>query len=133
VLGASDLFIGVNAVDYSGYPDCRPEFIQAFERLADLATRAGVEGRGFRIHAPLQHWSKKQIVEKGTELGVDFAQTVSCYSADDQGVRAVAAIPAGCAPKASSPPESLIRLDTPEIPTVRGAAGHSAMNSDGGS
>lgn len=85
VLGASDLFIGVNAVDYSGYPDCRPEFIQAFERLADLATRAGVEGRGFRIHAPLQHWSKKQIVEKGTELGVDFAQTVSCYSADDEG------------------------------------------------
>ncbi|TDU31961.1 preQ(0) biosynthesis protein QueC [Panacagrimonas perspica] len=85
VLGASDLFIGVNAVDYSGYPDCRPEFIQAFERLADLATRAGVEGRGFRIHAPLQYWSKKQIVEKGTELGVDFAQTVSCYSADDEG------------------------------------------------
>lgn len=85
VLGASDLFIGVNAVDYSGYPDCRPEFIEAFERLANLATREGVEGTGFRVHAPLQHWSKREIVLKGTELGVDFSQTVSCYSADERG------------------------------------------------
>ena len=85
VLGAADLFIGVNAVDYSGYPDCRPEFVEAFERLANLATKAGVEGGGFRVHAPLQHWSKSQIVLKGIELGVDFSQTVSCYSADEQG------------------------------------------------
>lgn len=85
VLGASDLFIGVNAVDYSGYPDCRPEFIEAFERLANLATREGVQGKGFRIHAPLQHWSKREIVLRGTQLGVDFAQTVSCYSADESG------------------------------------------------
>lgn len=85
VLGAADLFIGVNAVDYSGYPDCRPEFIAAFERLAQIATRAGVEGRGLRVHAPLQHMSKKQIVLKGTALGVDFSRTVSCYAADDEG------------------------------------------------
>lgn len=85
VLGASDLFIGVNAVDYSGYPDCRPEFIEAFERLATLATRAGVEGKPFRVHAPLLHLSKADIVRRGTELGVDFSQTVSCYSADAEG------------------------------------------------
>ena len=85
VLGAADLFIGVNAVDYSGYPDCRPEFIEAFERLANLATREGVEGKGFRVHAPLQHWSKREIVLRGTELGVDFSETVSCYSADEGG------------------------------------------------
>ncbi len=85
VLGAADLFIGVNAVDYSGYPDCRPEFVAAFERLANLATREGVQGEGFRVHAPLQHWSKRDIVLKGTELGVDFSQTVSCYCADESG------------------------------------------------
>jgi 7-cyano-7-deazaguanine synthase len=85
VLGASDLFCGVNAVDYSGYPDCRPEFIAAFEALANLATRAGVEGAGIRVHAPLQRMSKADIVREGLRLGVDFAQTVSCYQADAEG------------------------------------------------
>lgn len=85
VLGAADIFCGVNAVDYSGYPDCRPEFIEAFERLANVATKAGVEGRGFRIHAPLMRMGKADIVREGMRLGVDFAQTVSCYQADDAG------------------------------------------------
>ncbi|PTU72782.1 7-cyano-7-deazaguanine synthase QueC [Pseudomonas mangrovi] len=85
VLGARDIFIGVNAVDYSGYPDCRPEFIEAFERMANLATREGVEGKGFRIRAPLQSMSKAQIVAAGVALGVDYGLTVSCYQADDQG------------------------------------------------
>lgn len=85
VLGAADIFCGVNAVDYSGYPDCRPEFIAAFEQLANLATRAGVEGAGIRVHAPLQQMSKADIVREGVRLGVDFAQTVSCYQADAQG------------------------------------------------
>ena len=85
VLGAADIFCGVNAVDYSGYPDCRPEFIEAFERLANLATKAGVEGAGIRIHAPLIDMSKADIVREGVRLGVDFGQTVSCYRADDQG------------------------------------------------
>jgi 7-cyano-7-deazaguanine synthase len=79
VLGAGDIFIGVNAIDYSGYPDCRPAFIAAFEELARLATRAGVEGRRFQIHAPLISLSKSEIVRKGTELGVDFSLTHSCY------------------------------------------------------
>jgi len=85
VLGAADLFCGVNAVDYSGYPDCRPEFIDAFERLANVATKAGVEGAGLRIHAPLLTMSKADIVREGLRLGVDFAQTVSCYRADAEG------------------------------------------------
>jgi 7-cyano-7-deazaguanine synthase len=85
VSGARDLFVGVNAVDYSGYPDCRPEFIAAFEALARLATRAGVEGERFRIHAPLIALSKAQIIARGIELGVDYAQTVSCYQADAEG------------------------------------------------
>ena len=85
VLGARDLFIGVNAVDYSGYPDCRPEFVQAFETLANLATKAGVEGAKFRIHTPLIQLSKADIIRRGTGLGVDFAETVSCYQADAQG------------------------------------------------
>jgi 7-cyano-7-deazaguanine synthase len=85
VLGARDIFIGVNAVDYSGYPDCRPEFIAAFETLANLATKAGVEGQGFRIQAPLQAMSKGEIVAAGLKLGVDYALTVSCYQADEQG------------------------------------------------
>jgi 7-cyano-7-deazaguanine synthase len=85
VLGSRDLFIGVNAVDYSGYPDCRPEFIAAFEHMANLATRAGVEGAQLRVHAPLQHLSKAQIIRRGLELGVDYAQTVSCYQADADG------------------------------------------------
>jgi len=85
VLGANDLFCGVNAVDYSGYPDCRPEFIEAFERLANLATRAGVEGAGIRVHAPLLRLGKADIVREGQRLGVDFAETVSCYRADADG------------------------------------------------
>ncbi len=85
VLGARDLFCGVNAVDYSGYPDCRPEFIAAFERLANLATKAGVEEGGLRVHAPLIAMSKADIVAEGLRLGVDFAQTVSCYQADAEG------------------------------------------------
>ncbi len=85
VVGATDIFIGVNAVDYSGYPDCRPEFVAAFERLANVATRVGVEGGGIRIHTPLIDLSKADIVRIGTQLGVDYAQTVSCYQADDQG------------------------------------------------
>ena len=86
VLEAQHIFIGVNAVDYSGYPDCRPEFVSAFEQLANLATRAGVEGQPFRIQAPLQHMSKAQIVQVGVRLGVDYALTVSCYQADEQGL-----------------------------------------------
>ena len=85
VLQARDIFIGVNAVDYSGYPDCRPEFVEAFEVMANLATKAGVEGKGFRIQAPLQNMSKAQIVQAGLKLGVDYSLTVSCYQADSQG------------------------------------------------
>ncbi len=85
VLGARDIFIGVNAVDYSGYPDCRPEFIQAFEQLANLATKAGVEGDHFHIRTPLINLSKADIIRWGTDLGVDYAQTLSCYDADMQG------------------------------------------------
>jgi len=85
VLGAWDMFIGVNAVDYSGYPDCRPEYIQAFQRLCQLATRAGVEGGEFRIHAPLIEMSKAEIIRTGAGLGVDYALTVSCYAADESG------------------------------------------------
>jgi len=85
VLGATDIFCGVNAVDYSGYPDCRPEFIAAFETLANLATKAGVEGAGLRIRAPLLKMSKADIVREGVRLNVDFGQTVSCYRADSQG------------------------------------------------
>lgn len=85
VLEADDIFIGVNAVDYSGYPDCRPAFIEAFEQVANLATRAGIEGPGFRVRAPLQNLSKAQIVEVGAQLGVDYSLTVSCYQADVQG------------------------------------------------
>ncbi len=81
-IGSHDLFIGVNAVDYSGYPDCRPEFIEAFAGLAKLATREGVEGRPIRVHAPLLHMSKQQIILRGTALGVDYGQTVSCYQLD---------------------------------------------------
>jgi 7-cyano-7-deazaguanine synthase len=86
VLGSSDLFVGVNAVDYSGYPDCRPAFIEAFERLANLATKAGVEGNAFKVHAPLIDLSKADIIRAGSRLGVDYGLTVSCYQADAQGV-----------------------------------------------
>lgn len=85
VLGADDIFIGVNAVDYSGYPDCRPAFVQAFETLANLATRAGVEGGKLTVHTPLMQCSKADIVRLGLSLGVDYAQTVSCYQSDDLG------------------------------------------------
>ncbi|WP_222911328.1 7-cyano-7-deazaguanine synthase QueC [Pseudomonas sp. DNDY-54] len=85
VLGARDIFIGVNAVDFSGYPDCRPEFVAAFERMANLATKAGIEGRGFTIHAPLQALSKAEIIHAGVRLGVNYAETVSCYQADEDG------------------------------------------------
>jgi 7-cyano-7-deazaguanine synthase len=85
VLEAWDIFIGVNAVDYSGYPDCRPEFIKAFEVLAGLATKAGVEGRKFSVQTPLISLSKADIIKAGTCLGVDYGMTVSCYSADDEG------------------------------------------------
>lgn len=84
-LDARDLFCGVNAVDYSGYPDCRPAFVEAFERLANLATRAGVEGSGLHVHAPLIAMSKADIVREGARLGVDFSATVSCYRADAEG------------------------------------------------
>jgi 7-cyano-7-deazaguanine synthase len=85
VIGAADIFMGVNAVDYSGYPDCRPAFIQAFEALARVATKAGVEGGRFKIHAPLIEMSKADIIRAGMDLGVDFAATVSCYQADVDG------------------------------------------------
>ncbi|MCW8888824.1 MAG: 7-cyano-7-deazaguanine synthase QueC [Gammaproteobacteria bacterium] len=85
VLGARDIFIGVNAVDYSGYPDCRPEFIEAYQAMANLATKEGVEGDGFKINTPLISLSKAEIIRKGTELGVDYGLTVSCYNPDDDG------------------------------------------------
>lgn len=85
VLGADDIFIGVNAVDYSGYPDCRPEYIEAFERVANLATKAGVEGHQLRIQTPLMKLSKSDIVRWGINLGVDYSMTVSCYQADETG------------------------------------------------
>jgi 7-cyano-7-deazaguanine synthase len=85
VLGARDIFLGVNAIDYSGYPDCRPEFIRAFEAMANLATKAAVERAHLSVHAPLIHLSKAQIVRLGTDLGVDYASTVSCYQADGEG------------------------------------------------
>jgi 7-cyano-7-deazaguanine synthase len=86
VLGAHDIFIGVNAVDYSGYPDCRPEFIAAFEQTANLATKAGVEGESFTIHAPLIELTKAEIIRRGTELGVDYGMTVSCYNPNEEGL-----------------------------------------------
>jgi len=84
-IGAQDIFIGVNAVDYSGYPDCRPEFINAFEKTANLATRAGVEGNKFKIHTPLINLTKAEIIKLGTELGVDYSLTLSCYDPDECG------------------------------------------------
>jgi 7-cyano-7-deazaguanine synthase len=85
VLQAQDIFFGVNAVDYSGYPDCRPEYVSAFEHMANLATRAAVEGKPLTLHAPLLHLSKAEIILRGRELGVDYSLTVSCYQADEQG------------------------------------------------
>jgi 7-cyano-7-deazaguanine synthase len=86
VVGSQDIFVGVNAVDYSGYPDCRPDFIAAFEKLALVATKAGVEGRRFKIHAPLIDMSKADIIRAGIDLGVDYGMTVSCYQADAEGL-----------------------------------------------
>jgi len=85
VLGIGDVFIGVNAVDYSGYPDCRPEFIQAFTAMANLATKAAVQGQPFRLHTPLMDMTKAQIIRHGSKLGVDYSLTVSCYQADARG------------------------------------------------
>jgi 7-cyano-7-deazaguanine synthase len=86
VVGAFDLFIGANAIDYSGYPDCRQEFLEQFERLANVATKAAVEGQGtFRVHAPLLRWTKAQIIREGTRLGVDYGLTLSCYEPDKRG------------------------------------------------
>lgn len=85
VLDAGDIFIGANAVDYSGYPDCRPAFLEAFERMANVGTKRGIEGRPFRIRAPLIALTKAQIIEKGRQLGVDYALTLSCYDPDDRG------------------------------------------------
>jgi 7-cyano-7-deazaguanine synthase len=86
VLGSQDIFVGVNAVDYSGYPDCRPEFIQAFETLANLATKAAVEGRRLRLHTPLISLTKAEIIQQGSRLGVDYGLTVSCYQANAEGL-----------------------------------------------
>ena len=86
VLGAKDIFIGVNAVDYSGYPDCRPEYIAAFETMANLATRAGVEGDKLTVHTPLMDWGKGKIIKVGMDLGVDYSLTVSCYQATEEGL-----------------------------------------------
>ena len=86
VLSADAIFIGVNALDYSGYPDCRPEYIEAYRRLIDIATKAGVEGGKIKLEAPLIHMSKAEIIRTGTELGVNYAQTLSCYQADAQGL-----------------------------------------------
>ena len=85
VIGATDIFVGVNALDYSGYPDCRPEFIEAFQKLANLATKAGVEGQKFAIHAPLINFTKAQIIRKGAQLGVDYSLTLSCYDPSPDG------------------------------------------------
>jgi 7-cyano-7-deazaguanine synthase len=85
VLQAQDIFFGVNAVDYSGYPDCRPEYVAAFERMSNLATKAAVEGHPLTLHAPLLHLSKASIIQQGIKLGVDYSMTVSCYQADEQG------------------------------------------------
>ena len=85
VLGANDIFIGVNAVDYSGYPDCRPEYVAAYETMANLATKSGVEGQKLHIRAPLMRWSKGEIIRQGQSLGVDYALTVSCYQVNEAG------------------------------------------------
>lgn len=85
VLGSQDIFVGVNAVDYSGYPDCRPEYIRAFEAMANLATKAAVEGRQLKLHTPLIDLTKAEIIRRGVELGIDYGLTVSCYQADTEG------------------------------------------------
>ena len=86
VLGANDIFLGINAVDYSGYPDCRPDYISAFEAMANLATKAGVEGNKLSIHAPLIDMTKGEIIQAGLSLGVDYSHTVSCYQASEEGL-----------------------------------------------
>jgi 7-cyano-7-deazaguanine synthase len=112
VLGSSDIFIGVNALDYSGYPDCRPEFIEAFERMANLATKAGVEGRqALKIHTPLIALSKAEIIRKGLELGVDYGLTSSCYDPRRAASRAGVATRACCGKRDSARTGSRIRCD----------------------
>jgi len=86
VLSAEAIFVGVNAVDYSGYPDCRPEYVEAFEQMANLATKAGVEGQKLTIHAPLMKMTKAEIIRQGIKLGIDYSQTISCYQADSDGL-----------------------------------------------
>jgi len=86
VLNATDIFIGVNSVDFSGYPDCRPEFIESFQKMANLATKASVEGKGIKIHTPLIHMTKGEIIKKGIYLGVDYAMTLSCYNPGKDGL-----------------------------------------------
>jgi 7-cyano-7-deazaguanine synthase len=85
ILGANDIFYGANALDYSGYPDCRPDYIEAFEKVATLATKAGREGLLLRVHAPLLHFNKAEIIREGQRLGIDYGMTISCYQADDEG------------------------------------------------
>ncbi len=85
VLGANHIFLGVNVLDYSGYPDCRPDYLKAFEQVANMGTKAGIEGNGFAIHAPLLYLTKREIIEKGLDLGVDYSVTHSCYDPDEQG------------------------------------------------
>ena len=116
VLGAHDIVIGVNALDYSGYPDCRPEYVAAFEQLASLATARGVQGERFRIHAPLQHLTKAEIIRRGVELGLDYGLTHSCYDpgrdgrpcgrCDSCALRAAGFAEAGVADPISSPAPS---------------------------
>ena len=108
--GAHDLFVGVNALDYSGYPDCRPDFIAAFEALANQATRAGVEGRASPIHAPLQHMTKADIAREAARLGLDAGISHSCYDPRPTAAPAASATPAACAPRASPRPACPTRL-----------------------
>ena len=117
VLGANDIFLGVNAVDYSGYPDCRPEYISAFETVANLATKSGVEGQKLSIHAPLIDMTKAQIIQAGLDLSVDYSQTVSCYKASLRGLPAANVKAADCAARAlnrlvlQTPPDIKITLE----------------------
>ena len=115
VLEVRDIFVGVNAVDYSGYPDCRPAFIKAYEHMANLATRAGVEQQKLTIHAPLIDMTKAEIVQQGTELGVDYSLTVSCYQADVSGAACGFVTLVTCAARALPMPAFPIQLDTLKV------------------
>ena len=128
VIPANDIFIGVNAIDYSGYPDCRPEFIEAFENLANVGTKAGVEGRRFQIHTPLIKFSKADIIRKAVELGVDLSLTHSCYDPTPKVSPAANAIPVFCASKASAKPESQIQFATQKNETAFSGFSNSLKN-----